>query len=194
MANPFCQDSQRSLETAPSMFLIGSTWYMTYTGWCLENTTVCPRLSSDRATATLVATSTDAENWTKSTYGNLIPDGSLPTWAPRGIAETHVFLEPGTSDSWVMLFTALDESGPVAIGLATRTGSTPIGAWTVREDPLFDSSDLDGEDWLVPGDPEAPHPVAPHGLIEDDTLRIWFAGQNNGGFKIGYAEAEWPLD
>lgn len=177
--------------TSPSVFLVGSTWYMVYTGWCLESTTVCPRLTDDRYTATLVATSTDAVNWTKSTYGNLILDTELPTWAPNGIAETHVFAEPGVSDSWVMLFTALGEGGPVAIGLATRSGSTPVGSWTIAEDPLIEIEDL-GTSWG--GDPAVTHPVAPHGLIEDGLLRIWFAGQNSEGFKIGYAETDWPYE
>jgi hypothetical protein len=194
LEDPILEPTANTLDdhgmTSPSVFLIGSTWYMVYTGWCLENTTVCPRLSSDRSTATLVATSSDAENWTKSVYGNLIPDNQLPTWAPNGIAETHVFEAPGEGGIgtvWVMLFTGLGEGGPVGIGMAVRDDTTPVGAWDVYPDPLIEMEDLE-TGW--PGE-DPVRPVAPHGLVEGGDLRIWFAGYNEQGFKIGYAEALW---
>ena len=186
--------------TSPSIFRFTSTTGtqltgMTYTGWCLDPAPACPRQSSGMATALLGATSTDGgytwEKWADS--ASLVPDDQLPSFAPRGIAETHVFSVPGTTGSttqWVLLFTALGPDGPTSIGVATQTGTDPFGTWSFRDSPLITMSDLAA--WPVDSQHAATKPVAPHGLIENGTLKIWFAGEAHG-FRIGYAEGAWPL-
>ena len=186
--------------TSPSIFSFTSSagtllTGMTYTGWCLDSAPACPRQSSGMATALLGATSTDGgytwEKWANS--ANLVADDQLPHFAPRGIAETHVFSVPGTTGSstqWVLLFTALGPEGPTSIGVATQTGRDPFGTWSFRDTPLITISDLAA--WPLGGQDTVTRPVAPHGLIENGTLKIWFAGEANG-FRIGYAEADWPL-
>lgn len=186
--------------TSPSVFDFTSSTGamltgMTYTGWCLDPAPACPRQSGGKTTALLGATSADGghtwEKWADSL--NLVPDDQLPPYAPNGIAETHVFPVPGEtgpSTQWVMLFTAVGPDGPASIGLATQTGRDPFGPWNFREGPLIAMEDLAA--WPLGPDATETRPVAPHGLIENGTLKMWFAGEANG-FRIGYAEGSWPL-
>lgn len=169
--------------TSPTVFPWGDGWGMTYTGWCLESPEVCPRLDDGLYVAQMGATSLDGVTWTKLGT-NLVPDDTLPPYALGGIAESHVFQVP--DGRWAMLHMGLtpDSHHVVGIGMA----ATPFGPWRFREEPLLTPENIGEMGWPAGG----VSAVAPHGLIEDGKLRIWFAGEA-AGYRIGYAEGDWPL-
>jgi hypothetical protein len=168
--------------TSPTVFPWKGGWGMTYTGWCLESATVCPRLDDGLYVAQMGAVSRDGITWTKLGT-NLVPDDTLPEYGQGGIAESHVFQVP--DGRWAMLHMGLTPDEHHAVGIAL--GPTPFGPWRFRADPLITSSDL-STGWPN-GEASA---VAPHARIERDRIKIWFAGEA-AGFRIGYAEGDWPL-
>jgi hypothetical protein len=167
--------------TSPTVLRDASGWTLVYTGWCLAPAR-CPRAAAGRYTSLLGATSTDGLHWTRIATP-LIADAALPAWASGGIAETHVF-QTGTN-RWALLFTALGGTGPKSIGLATAT--TPLGPWTLRPTPLLAGSAIAA--WADKG------PVAPHGMVVNGHLRMWYAGEDSHGpaYRVGYAEFAWPV-
>ncbi|MBP6750915.1 MAG: hypothetical protein KA144_14875 [Xanthomonadaceae bacterium] len=155
-------------------------WRMVYTGWCLEPKR-CPRTTTGRYTALRGATSPDGIHWTRKP-GTLIDDSALPAWSSSGIAETHVVRASETE--WLLLFTALNGDAPKSLGIAT--GPSPFGPWSIAPKPLLRGEDIAA--WADKG------PVAPHGLVENGRLRVWYAGEDSKtpAFRMGYAEFPWP--
>lgn len=167
--------------TSPTVIRDDEGWRMVYTGWCLEPER-CPRIASNRYTALRGATSSDGIQWTRKP-GMLIDDSALPAWASSGIAETHVVR--ASDAEWLLLFTALAGDAPKSLGIAT--GPSPFGPWSISQKPLLRGEDI--AEWADKG------PVAPHGIVENGRLRVWYAGEDSDGpaFRLGYAEFAWPM-
>ncbi len=155
---------------SPTVIKEGSTYYMFYVGYCIEN-------CAPAFIGILCATSTDGINWTKQNEPVLSGEDVDLDWA-EVIKEPSIVKGP---DNMFYLFISGDES----IGIA-RSNSI-MGPYEVYPEPIIQKE----YDW------EATSVIAPTVIIEDNKVRVWYMGVLTSGtgadFAIGYAESEFPL-
>jgi beta-xylosidase len=156
---------------SPTILKDGSTYYMLYVGYCIEN-------CSPAFIGILGATSTDGVHWTKLRDPVLAgTDLNLP-WA-EVIKEPDVVKGP---DGLYYLFISGDHS----IGVARSENI--LGPYDVYPEPIIQPT----LDW------EGTDVIAPSVIIENNKVRIWYTGVTVAGqgadFAIGYAETAFPLD
>jgi hypothetical protein len=137
-------------------------------GWILTAT------SNDALNAFPILHSRDLEHWEHR--GFVFPEGHAPSWARHG-RHTGDFWAPElarVSDEYWLVYTARDQSGALAVGLA-RSGS-PFGPWTDNGAPM-----VTGGKVLTPGGPASGGVIDSHIFVDDDgTALLFWKNDTNG--------------
>lgn len=165
---------------SPSIVWWNGRAWMIYAGHCWTGCSlVTPGLRI------LGATSSDGVSWLKAP--SPVAEGPLAglDWTGAGVAEPA--LVQGPDGLFYLFFSAFSgDDGEVGqIGVARSPH--PFGPWDVDPQPVVSTSDAAG--W------EGTEVIAPSVLIEGGKTRIWYHAFQGieQDFRIGYAEAPWPL-
>lgn len=156
---------------SPSVIFFNGTYYMVYTGWCLENCT-----GDVQGFGLLGATSSDGIKWSK--YDELIIGAEDISW---GINVKEAELVKGPDGLFYLFFTSDINKRLSAIGMARS--DHPFGPWEVHPYPIISKTYT----W------EGTGPIAPAVLIEEGVIRVWYMAPVDATFSdfyIGYAESE----
>jgi len=154
---------------APSVILVGSTFYMYYSG-----------KSSGISTSIGLAVSTDGVSWTRSTANPILTPGPMGSWDSSDIHSPSVLK---VDSSYYMWYTSsVGQPGITGfirgrIGLATSTDGV---SWTkYPENPVL-TPDTDSWDHT--------HTFAPSVLKLNSTYYMWYSGVTKDAvWKIGLA-------
>ena len=154
---------------SPSVIKENGTYYMLYTGWCIDS-------CNTPFIGILGATSTDGVNWNK--YPTKIiagTDSDLP-WIKLLI---EVDIVKGPDNIFYLFFT-----GEEGIGVARS--NHPFGPWEIYPHPILTKT----QSW------ESYKVIAPTVIIENNKARMWYMGAKPSfsDFAIGYAESNFPFD
>jgi len=156
---------------SPTVILDNGTYYMIYTGWCLENCT-----GIVQGFGLLGAISSDGMQWSK--HDELIID---ETDIPWGINVKEAELVKGPDGLFYLFFTSDLNRRMSAIGMARS--DHPFGPWDIHPYPIISKT----YSW------EGTGPIAPAVLIEEGVIRVWYMAPVDATFSdfhIGYAESE----
>jgi len=162
---PLIVDNLSSLTKAgygdPAVLKVDDEWVLTAT-------------SNDAADAFPVLHSTDLQYWEHR--GFAFPEGHAPGWARTG---RHVgdFWAPEMAkvgEEYWLAFTARDQSGALAIGLARAP--SPFGPWQDNGEPL-----ITGGRMLTPGGPASGGVIDSHIFVDDDGAPFLFWKNDTNG-------------
>ncbi len=158
---------------SPSVVELDGTYYMVYTGWCLEDCS-----GSVQGFGLVGATATDGIQWTKAT--DLVLDNTAVGWGQNAF-EAELIRAP--DDQFYLFFTSDINEQESALGVARA--DNPFGPWEVYPQPILRKTLA----WEGSGQ------IAPTVLIENGKVRVWYMSEvdNFSDFYIGYAEADFPL-
>jgi hypothetical protein len=137
-------------------------------GWVLTAT------SNDALDAFPILHSRDLEHWDH--HGFVFPQGKAPAWARHG-RRTGDFWAPEIAkvgDEYWLVYTARDQSGALAIGLARAV--TPFGPWADNGSPI-----LTGGKVLTPGGPASGGVIDSHIFVDDDGAPLLFWKNDTNG-------------
>ena len=137
-------------------------------GWILTAT------SNDALDAFPILHSRDLENWDHD--GFVFPEGKAPAWARHG-KRTGDFWAPEIAkigDEYWLVYTARDQSGALAIGLARA--ASPFGPWTDNGTPM-----VTGGKVLTPGGPASGGVIDSHIFVDDDGTPLLFWKNDTNG-------------
>jgi len=154
---------------SPTVMKEGNTYYMLYTGWCIDS-------CSTPFIGILGATSADGLNWTKNSDKIIAGTDSDLSWIQLLI---EVDLVKGPDNIFYLFFT-----GEGGIGIARS--NHPFGPWEIYPRPILTKTQA----W------ESYKVIAPTVIIENNKARMWYMGARQGfsDFAIGYAESPFPFD
>ena len=151
---------------------------MIYAGHCYASNLVTPGIYL------LSASSSDGLRWTKNVSPVLSPDPRVD-WMQHGVAEPALCLGP--DGNYYLFFTANlgdDQKRFIAVGRS----ESPLGPYTIASSPVLSGT---------PGWFDDQGVLAPHVVIEQDKLRMWYLTSRfeepADTHSIGYAEMPWPL-
>ena len=105
----------------PAVLKVDDSWILTAT-------------SNDALDAFPILHSRDLEHWDH--HGFVFPEGKAPAWARHG-RRTGDFWAPEIAkvgDEYWLVYTARDQSGALAIGLARA--ASPFGPWSDNGEPM----------------------------------------------------------
>ena len=137
-------------------------------GWMLTAT------SNDALDAFPILHSRDLEHWDH--HGFVFPEGTAPAWARHG-RRTGDFWAPEIAkvgDEYWLVYTARDQSGALAIGLARAT--SPFGPWSDNGSPI-----VTGGKVLTPGGPASGGVIDSHIFVDDDGTPLLFWKNDTNG-------------
>jgi arabinan endo-1,5-alpha-L-arabinosidase len=137
-------------------------------GWVLTAT------SNDALDAFPLLHSRDLERWEHR--GFVFPEGHAPNWVRHG-RYTGDFWAPELArvgDDYWLVYTARDQSGALAIGLARA--ATPYGPWVDNGEPM-----ITGGRVLTPGGPASGGVIDSHIFVDDDGTALMFWKSDTNG-------------
>lgn len=160
----------RHAMTSPGVVYDDGTYYMIYAGWNVTDNWT----GENAGIRILGATSSDGINWTK-----LDEPLILPTEVPYNPDINEATLLKSDDGIWYIIF-----STGSSIGIA-------------RAKDFTDKYEVYPKEIMNPEFSWESEITAPDGIIENNTMRIWYHGVKAPLYfpwVIGYAEAEYPLD
>lgn len=150
------------------------TYYMIYTGWA-------PKTYPNYGIGIIGATSKDLIHWEKKGVV-LQRDTSEPY---RSSIVSEACLVKGPNGKYYLFFCGegADEKNRIYVA----EGPKPFGPWDINSTPLINQGEPDAWD--------GGHITCPEVIIEDNTVKLWYAGWKSDytQVQIGYATASWPL-
>lgn len=160
-------DLDQDAITSPAVVFHEGLYYLLYTGW--SNI-----LTAEGFLGLTGATSPDGKNWTK--LNQPVFDEVSTTMFETA---TEAELVAGPDGQFYLFFSAEG-------GIAMARSNAPFGPWEIYPDFII-TPEFDWESGEV---------NAPSVIIEEELVRIWYAGVigNFAGSAIGYAEIDFPLD
>ncbi|MCA9009084.1 MAG: hypothetical protein KDB01_05025 [Planctomycetaceae bacterium] len=163
---------------SPVVIRYENKFLMIYAGHCYASNRVTPGIYL------LSAASGNGLSWTKNPSPVLSPDPTVD-WLQNGVAEPA--LCPGPDGNFYLFFTANlgdDQKRCIAVGRSR----SPLGPYTIASRPVLSGT---------PGWFDEQGVLAPHVIIEQDKLRMWYLtsrlNESPEKHSIGYAEMPWPL-
>lgn len=162
---------------SPVVIRYGNKFLMIYAGHCYASNRVTPGIYL------LSAASGNGLSWTKNPSPVLSPDPSVD-WMMHGVSEPALCRV--VDGSFYLFFTANlgdDQKRCIAVGRSKN----PRGPYEISKKPILHGT---------PGWFDQQGVLAPHVIIEQDKLRMWYLTSNFGESEkhsIGYAEMSWPL-
>jgi len=160
--------------------LAPETAYLVYAGHCWTD---CAQVG--QGLRILGATSADGLTWAKAAEPLAEAPLAGMDWTAAGVAEPE--LVRGPDGLFYLFYSAFSGEDGETVQIGVARSPHPFGPWDPCPQPIVSTSDPAG--W------EGTEVIAPSVLIGDGKVQLWYHGFEPAGqgFRIGYAEAPWPL-
>jgi hypothetical protein len=152
---------------------------MLYAGHCYTDTSMT---GGAGGVSVCGAFSSDGLVWIKMPWPVMRANPAI-AWMSQGAAEPSLIRAP--NGTYYLFFTGCG-AGDLDRAIGMASASNPLGPWTVSPNPIITRQSA--------GLPVGSIVVAPHALLVNGVLRLWYTQVDpQGVFRVDYAESAWGL-